>query len=137
MTNTRLSWTDYFKKIAIAASERSPCERLKVGCVIVKDNQIMATGYNGFLSGAEHKSVVRDDHEMMTVHSEQNAIASCAKRGISAANSTAYITHYPCINCCKILLASGITEILYIDDYKNDPLVITLCESVNVKIDHI
>ena len=60
---------------------------------------------------------------MATVHAEQNAISDCAKRGVSCNESIAYITHYPCIHCCRLLLASGIKEIKYIDDYKNDELV--------------
>ena len=119
----RLSWDEYFKKIVLVTKERSPCERLQVGCLLVKDNRIISQGYNGFLPGAPHESIVRDNHEMATVHAEQNAIADCAKRGVSCNESIAYITHYPCIHCCRLLLASGIKEIKYIDDYKNDELV--------------
>ena len=71
---------------------------------------------------------------MAIVHAEQNALADCAKRGVSCLDSTAYITHYPCINCCRLLLASGINEIKYIDDYKNDELVENFCDQSNVNI---
>ena len=90
----RLSWTEYFKELAIVTSTRSPCERLQVGCVLVKDNRIISMGYNGFLPNCEHKSIIRDDHEQATVHAEQNAICDCAKRGVSTYNCIAYITHY-------------------------------------------
>lgn len=80
-------------------------------------------GYNGFLPGAPHVSVVRDNHEMATVHAEQNAIADAAKRGVSVNGSTAYITHYPCIHCAKLLLAAGITTIVFDEHYHDDPLV--------------
>lgn len=130
----RCSWDEYFKKIVSATKERSPCLRLQVGCILIKDNRIISQGYNGFLPNAPHCSIVRDNHEMATVHAEQNAIADCAKRGVNCLNSTAYITHYPCINCTKLLLASGINHIKYIDDYKNDELVAHLCEQLNVKI---
>ena len=119
----RPSWDNYFCNLAKLTASRSPCERLQVGCILVKDNRIIAQGYNGFMSGCEHKSVIRDNHEMATIHAEQNAIADCAKRGVSCLNATAYITHYPCINCMKILCASGIINIKYIDNYKNDDLV--------------
>jgi dCMP deaminase len=119
----RPSWDEYFKEILQVTAKRSPCERLHVGCLLVDDNRIISQGYNGFLPGCEHKSIVRDGHEQATVHAEQNAIADCAKRGVSCKNSTAYITHYPCIICCRLLLASGIREIKYINDYRNDELV--------------
>jgi len=119
----RPSWTEYFKQLALITSSRSPCERLKVGCVLVKDNRIISQGYNGFLPGAPHESKVIDNHEQATVHAEQNAITDCAKRGVSSLDCDAYITHYPCVNCMKILCASGIKNIYFINDYKNDPLV--------------
>jgi dCMP deaminase len=59
----RISWIGYFKELAQLVSKRSPCERLQVGCVLVKDNRIISTGYNGFLPGAEHISIVVDNHE--------------------------------------------------------------------------
>tara|TARA_B100000035_G_scaffold37390_1_gene28239 strand:+ start:1300 stop:1710 length:411 start_codon:yes stop_codon:yes gene_type:complete len=131
---TRPSWDEYFKQIVKITSFRSPCERLKVGCLLVKDNRIISQGYNGFLSGAPHESIVRDNHEQATVHAEQNAVADCAKRGVSCLGSTAYITHFPCINCMKILCASGIKDIRYIDDYRNDEIVKNISKIANVNI---
>ena len=119
----RPSWNDYFKKIVSVTADRSPCERLHVGCLIVNNNRIISQGYNGFLPGCPHKSIVRDNHEQATVHAEQNAIIDCAKRGVSCKDSLAYVTHYPCINCMKILVSSGIKEIKYYHDYKNDKLI--------------
>ena len=130
-------WDDYFKEITITTAKRSSCERLNVGCLIVKDNRIISAGYNGFLPGCPHKSIVRDNHEQATVHAEQNAISDCAKRGVNCNESIAYITHYPCLNCCKILLASGIKEIKYINNYKNDKIVQELCDQVKCKIHQI
>ncbi len=130
----RLSWDEYFKEIVLVTKNRSPCERLQVGCLLVRDNRIISQGYNGFLPGAPHESIVRDNHEMATVHAEQNAIADCAKRGVSCNESIAYITHYPCIHCCRLLLASGIKEIKYIDDYKNDELVEKFTSQLQIPI---
>jgi len=121
--DTRLSWDEYFMSVAFLISSRSPCKRLNVGCVIVKDNRIVSAGYNGFLPGEPHKSIVRDNHEQAIVHAEQNAISDCSSRGVSVKGATAYITHYPCLNCAKILAASGIKDIKYESDYKNDELV--------------
>jgi len=119
----RISWNDYFMKAATLASVRSPCDRLKVGCVIVKNNRLISMGYNGFLAGTEHKSIVRWGHEQATIHAEINAITDAAKRGVSIDDTVAYITHYPCINCFKALASSGIKKIYYQVDYKNDPFV--------------
>jgi len=136
MTN-RPSWDQYFKEIVSVTSTRSPCERLQVGCLLVKDNRIVSQGYNGFLPGCPHESIVRNNHEQATVHAEQNAICDCAKRGVSCEESIAYVTHYPCIICTRLLLASGIKEIKYIDDYKNDELVKHFCDQKKVIITKI
>jgi len=130
----RPDWDTYFKEIVQVTSKRSPCDRLKVGCLIVKDNRIISQGYNGFLPGCPHKSIVRDDHEQATIHAEQNALCDCAKRGVSCNNATAYITHYPCLICTRLLIASGICEIKYIDDYRNDDLVKYFITQKNVII---
>lgn len=118
-----INWDDYFMSIALLASTRSPCERLKVGCVIVKDNRILSTGYNGFLPGFKHESIVINNHEQATVHSEQNAVCYAAKHGINIRDSCVYISHYPCINCFKVLVSAGIKRIFYYHDYKNDPII--------------
>ena len=133
----RPNWDEYFKEIVKITSKRSPCERLKVGCLLVKDNRIISQGYNGFLPGCTNTSIVRDNHEQATIHAEQNAICDCAKRGVSCHNSIAYITHYPCLICTRLLLASGISEIKYIDDYNNDDLVPYFLEQKDVKITKI
>lgn len=130
----RPSWEEYFAQIAQVAATRSPCHRLHVGCVLVRDNRIVSQGYNGFLPGCEHESIVRDGHEQATVHAEQNAVADCARRGVASAGCTAYITHYPCIICTRLLLAAGITEIRYIEEYRKDPLVAHFCERLGVSI---
>lgn len=135
---TRPSWDEYFMATAMLISTRSPCERLHVGCVIVsggeRKNRIVAAGYNGFLPGTPHVSRVRDGHEQATVHAEQNAIADAARRGSVVEGCVAYVTHFPCINCAKILAASGIAEIRYRRDYSNDPLVAPLLADAGVKI---
>ena len=134
MEKKRPTWDEYFTKIVQVTSERSPCHRLQVGCLLVKDNRIVSQGYNGFLPGCEHISIVRDNHEQATVHAEQNALMDCAKRGVSCNNSTAYVTHYPCIICTRLLLAAGIKEIKYLTDYKNNELVENFCQQCNTNI---
>ena len=137
MQDERPTWDQYFKEIVQVTSKRSSCRRLNVGCILVLENRIVSQGYNGFLSGCEHKSITRDGHEQATLHAEQNAICDCSKRGVSCKGCIAYITHYPCIICARILLACGIKEIKYINDYKNDDLVEIFCDQMNVTITKI
>jgi len=134
----RPSWDEYFMATSVLISTRSNCERLHVGCVIVtagdRKNRIVAAGYNGHLPGAPHESLLREGHEQATVHAEQNAVADAARRGSSVEGCVAYVTHYPCINCAKILAASGIAEIRYRSDYHNDPLVAPLLRGAGVRV---
>ena len=130
----RPTWQEYFKQMTECTALRSPCERLKVGCLLVNDNRIIAQGYNGFLPGCPHESIIRDNHEQATIHAEQNALCDCAKRGVSCNGAIAYITHYPCLICSRLLLASGISKIYYIIDYKKDDLVKTFAKQKNVEI---
>jgi dCMP deaminase len=130
----RLDWDEYFLSIAFLISSRSACNRLKVGSVITKDNRILAAGYNGFIPGAPHISRVREGREMATIHSEVNAISDAAKRGVNISGAKIYITHYPCINCFKSIVSSGINEIVYHSDYNNDNLVQELAQENNIKI---
>jgi len=134
-TNTeRLDWDNYFMSIALIASQRSPCQRLKVGSVIVKDGRLVSMGYNGFISGAPHISRVRDNHEQSIIHSEINAITDCAKRGVTLSNSKIYITHYPCLHCFRTIAASDIREIIYQQNYNNDEMVVTLANDSGIII---
>ena len=137
--NDRPSWNTYFMSIAILLSTRSSCQRLHVGCVLVSGNEnpnrIIAAGYNGFLPGLPHRSMIKEGHEQATVHAEQNALADAARRGVTTQDAIAYITHYPCINCAKILLAAGIKHCYYHEDYHNDPLVYEIFQEANVKLE--
>ena len=120
--------------IALLASQRSPCKRLQVGSVVVKDDRLISMGYNGYICGAPHISRVKDNHEQSIIHSEINAITDCAKRGTSLSNSKIYVTHYPCINCFRSIAASNIKEIVYLNDYNNDEIVTTLAGDASINI---
>ena len=134
---SRPNWDEYFKEIVLVTSTRSPCDRLHVGCLLIHDNRIISQGYNGFLPGCQHTSVIRDNHEQATVHAEQNALCDCAKRGVSCNNSIAYITHYPCLICTRLLIAAGISQIKYIHNYKNDDLVVYFLNQKGIPIQQI
>ena len=133
----RPEWDEYFHDIVVLTATRSSCKKLNVGCLLVKNNRIVAQGYNGHLPGLPHDSILENDHEIATIHAEQNALVDCAKRGVSCDECIAYITHYPCVNCCKLLLASGITQIKYIEDYNNNPNVDVFAKYMNVNIKKI
>ena len=133
----RPTWDEYFTNIVQATKERSPCDRLQVGCLFVRDNRIISQGYNGYLPGCPHTSMVRNNHEQATVHAEQNALADCAKRGVSCNQCIAYITHYPCVICMRLMCAAGIRTIKYLSDYKNDELVKTFSDMADVPIIHM
>lgn len=130
----RPTWDEYYKELVQLTAIRSVCPRLSVGCILVKDNRIISQGYNGYLPNCSHEPIFKDGHNIGTLHAEQNAITDCAKRGVSANNSIAYITHYPCLNCFKLLAASGIKKIKYISDYNNDEEIIKLTKITNIEI---
>jgi len=132
--NSRLEWDEYFMSIAFLASCRSPCERLNVGAIIVKNNRLISMGYNGYIQGAPHISRIQDNHEQSIIHSEINAISDCAKRGVSLENSKIYITHYPCINCFRSIAACGIKEVIYLNDYNNNQIVKELATDSGITI---
>ena len=131
---TRLDWDEYFMSIALLASQRSPCKRLNVGSVIVKNNRLISMGYNGYIPGAPHISRVQDNHEQSIIHSEINAITDCAKRGASLEDAKIYVTHYPCINCFRSIAACGIKEIIFLNDYHNNPIVQELANDSSIVI---
>lgn len=99
---------------------------------MVKDNRIIATGYNGGVSATDNCNeaghYMEDGHCIRTVHAEMNALIQCAKEGISTDGTEIYVTHFPCINCTKALLQAGITKITYKAHYRPHPFAIELME---------
>ena len=119
----RQNWDDYFMNVAHQVSTRSTCPRKRVGCVIVKNKTIIATGYNGSLPGESHCDThgcfLQDDHCVRTIHAETNAINQAAKNGISLKDATIYCNVEPCWNCYKNIIVSGIISIYYAQAYGN------------------
>lgn len=111
----RKSWDDYFLDLANLVSTRSTCDRLHVGAVIVKDKNIIATGYNGSPAGMPHCDEVGHELEggscVRTIHAEQNALLQAAKHGHSVEGANLYITHSPCYTCAKLIVTSGIKRV--------------------------
>ena len=133
-TSVRPDWNEYFKEIVQITAKRSVCPHLHVGCIFVLDNRIIAQGYNGYLPNCPHTPIIVNNHNIATIHAEQNAITDCAKRGVICNKCIAYITHYPCYNCFKLLCAAGISKIYYINDYNNDNNISILANNLHVEI---
>jgi dCMP deaminase len=135
----RPSWDRYFLLLADAAATRATCPRLSVGCVLVRDRDVIATGYNGALPGQPHCVDVGCDPDVdgrctRACHAEVNAVARAARRGVSTAGATAYLTHRPCFACTKVLIVAGVTRIVYQSLYRPDPRVEELCERAGVSL---
>jgi len=123
--NKETKYNLMYMNIAELFAEMSYAVRKKVGSVIVKDNNILSFGWNGTPSGFPNKCEIEVDGELKTkdevIHSEANAILKLAKSNTGAAGSTLYVTLSPCIECSKMILQSGITEVFYKESYKGDP----------------
>jgi len=125
----RPTWDEYFMNIAKLASTRATCIRRSVGALIVRENNILSTGYNGVPSGIEHctsKTCIRNVRRIpsgqqldicMGLHAEQNAIIQAAKHGISIRGAKIYVTTFPCLTCTKMIINSGMIEVIYNADY--------------------
>ena len=113
----RPGWDEYFMQIARNVATRATCPRASVGAVLVRDHRILTTGYNGAPRGVAHCSEVGctlvNDHCMRATHAEANAIVQGALHGVSVADSVAYCTHQPCVNCSKLLISAGVRRIVY------------------------
>ena len=138
----RKDWKEYFMQITELVATRSTCDRAWVGCVLVNDsNRIVSTGYNGSVSGNPHCDDVghtmRDGHCIATIHAEMNALLYCAKEGISVKNCSAYVTHFPCLNCTKALVQAGIKNIYYKNDYRVDDYAILHLQRNNVNYEKV
>jgi dCMP deaminase len=128
----RPSWDQYFMDITRLVATRSTCLRRSVGAILVKDRNILATGYNGVPSGISHCEVSGclrerlkvpsgERHELCRgLHAEQNAIIQAARHGINIEKAILYCTTMPCIICTKMLINAGITSVIYVEGYADD-----------------
>ncbi|WP_027963494.1 ComE operon protein 2 [Halalkalibacillus halophilus] len=132
----RISWDQYFISQSQLIALRSTCERLAVGATIVRDKRVIAGGYNGSVSGGSHcideGCKVIDGHCVRTIHAEVNAILQCAKFGVPTEGAEIYVTHFPCLNCCKTIIQSGIKKIIYGQDYRNNEYALELLDQAGV-----
>lgn len=133
--NTRISRNEMYAMILGIVAQRSTCLRSKVGAaLIVKDGRIVSMGYAGAPKGAPHCidvgcEIGPDGGCIRTIHAEANAIAFAARYGISTHMSTLYVTISPCYNCAKLIVNSGIAEVVYLEPYRDKRGVNLLIES--------
>ncbi|MBI3038144.1 dCMP deaminase family protein [bacterium] len=127
----RPSWDTYFIRIAELIASRSTCMRRNVGAVIVRENRILATGYNGAPSMLRHchelpggclrdaKGIPSGERQELCrgLHAEQNAILQAAAFGVSLKGSEIYCTHQPCITCAKMLINAGMEKVYFLGNY--------------------
>lgn len=141
----RPSWDEYFMELAHVVASRSTCLRRKVGAILVKDKNILTTGYNGTPSGLRHcneSGCLREklnipsgqQHEICRgLHAEQNAIIQAAKHGVNISDSTLYSTDSPCAICAKMILSASIRTIYYAKGYP-DSLAMEMFEEAGVTL---
>ena len=124
MTPGRVNWEDYFMNIAKEVATRSTCNRKHVGAVIVRNKTILATGYNGSISGLGHCDEEGHDmvngHCVRTIHAEANAIVQSARNGVGIVESEIYVTASPCYDCFKLIANSGIKKVFFGEFYRDD-----------------
>lgn len=141
MNQKRIPWDQYFMLQAVLLSLRSTCNRLAVGAILVRDQRIIAGGYNGSVAGDKHciddGCYMVDGHCLRTIHAEMNAILQCAKFGIPTENAEIYVTDFPCLQCTKMLLQAGIKKIHYLRNYHNDPYAVSLLELKDVTVSQV
>ena len=141
MNDQRPSWTEYFMRITEDVAQRAICVKRKVGAIIVKDNHILSTGYNGAPKGFKHcteETCIRKQmsvpsgqrHELCRgLHAEQNAIIQAAVQGVKIEGGTMYCTYQPCVICVKMMINAGIKKLVYSGGYPDELAAEMLKES--------
>lgn len=141
LDKNRPTWDQYFMSLAQAASTRATCDRLAVGCILVRDRNILSTGYNGSARGLPHCSdvghMMEDGHCVRVIHAEMNAIIQAAKNGVAIADAICYTTASPCWPCFKGLVNAGIKAIYYQDSYRLDQRVIDAAGTLGITLTRI
>lgn len=141
----RPDWDTYFMDIAHVVARRGNCIRRKVAAVIVKDERVISTGYNGTPRGVQNcfdggcrrcaSDAVSgaDLDECICSHAEENAVAQAAYHGIAVAQATLYCTLSPCLTCARMIINAGIMEVVYEDAYEFNAQTRKLLAEAGVK----
>jgi dCMP deaminase len=144
-------WHESFLKIAQEISTHSTCIRKQVGVVLVVNKRIISTGYNGVPSGFQHckdffKDKMNDENfkqvhgiwsEQQEIHGEANCLMYASKYGIKTDGALLYTTISPCLSCSKLIIASGVKEVYYLEEYDRDENNgLTLLKKADIKVNH-
>ena len=142
----RPDWDHYFMDIAKVAASRSNCRRRQVAAVLVRDRRIISTGYNGTPRGIRNcseggcprcNSEVPSGHnlgECFCSHAEENSIVQAAYHGIAVKGATLYTTFSPCLQCAKMIINAGVTEVVYHQRYSIDDSAMRLLREAGVRV---
>lgn len=106
-------------QVARVISARATCSRLQVGAVLARDGRIIATGWNGAPAGEPHCEHVSDEPCTVSIHAERNVIGFAAREGIATGGTCLYLTHAPCWDCSSVLIAAGVSRVVYGREYKS------------------
>lgn len=146
MNTKRPSWDEYFLSIAQVVSLRGNCIKRRVAALIVKDNRVISTGYNGTPKGIKNCNeggCARCNdlgesgkalEECTCAHAEENAIAQSALHGVAIKGGVLYTTYSPCLRCTKLIINSGIVEVVYNQAYSIEQLPLKLLREASVKV---
>lgn len=145
---SRPGWYEYFMTIADLASTRSTCTRRKVGAVLVRENNILATGYNGAPRGVKHcieVGCLREKHKIPSgertemcrgLHAEQNLLVQAARHGVQVKDAILFCNFRPCITCTKMIINAGIKKVIYREQY-HDSLAEEMAVEAGLKLEQL
>lgn len=106
-------------QVAYQFSKLSYAERRKVGCIIVKDHQVISFGYNGMPHGFDNTCEIDNTTKPEVLHAESNAIMKVAKSTMSCEGAELFTTTCPCFGCAKLIIQAGISKVYYTEDYRD------------------
>lgn len=146
----RPTWDEYFMEIARTVAKRATCDRGRSGCVIVRNKQILVTGYVGSPRGLPHcddvghlmRKVIQEDgtvtqHCVRTVHAEQNAICQAARLGIALEGGTLYCRMTPCRTCAMMIINCGIVRVVCENKYHDGKETEEMFKQVGIQLDYV
>ena len=144
MQKMKPKFLNYFKNVCLETTKLSTCRSKQVGAILVKDNRIVAIGYNGVAKSEKHCNEIfkeefdREEHsawsKLHEYHAEENLLLFCLREGISTKGCSLFVSLSPCINCAKLIANSGIEKVYYIEEYDRDKTGLKFLEEHNISI---
>lgn len=112
------NWDQMYMDFALRAARESKCPRKKVGCCILLESGLLATGINGFPEGKEEQWTDGTESNPLVSHAELNSLGKLLEQGVSAKGSTVYLTLQPCLDCAKLLVRAKVKRVVYLEEYR-------------------